>query len=114
MDIWNDNRFISLLTPTILCKTKSQIESLIIIAEKLDIDKYLTTSYLAKTPSHIYAINSFLNERHIPSVIDGKLHIFYNCSNATLKNKYKIDINNLIKLYPIPENFESEKKYGNI
>ena len=104
MECWKDERFEKLLTSSIVAKSKSMITKLPIliqIAEKYSIDKYLNTSFLLFSPSQNYALIQYLNENHIPLIVDGKLNSVFGKQPGVLKKKYNIDIYYLIDKYPL-------------
>ena len=104
MEYWKDERFEKLLTSSIVAKSKSMISKLPIlvqIAEDNGIDRYLNTSFLLFSPSQNYALIQYLNENHIPLIIDGKLNSIFGKQPGVLRKKYDIDINYLISKYPL-------------
>ena len=111
MECWKDERFEKLLTTSIAAKSKSMISKLpilISIAEEFNIDGYLNANYLLKSPSQDYALIQYFNENNIPLVIDNKLNSIFSYQHGVLKKKYNIDLNELIKKYPL-----SIEKYNN-
>ncbi len=109
MDYWNDDRFKNLLTSSVVAKSKSMLKKipiLIEIAENYKIDNYLNTSFLLMSPSQNYALINYLIDKKRDLVIDGKLNPIFGKQPGVLKNKYNIDINKLIKEYPMPENMK--------
>ena len=111
MECWKDERFEKLLTPSIAAKSKSMISKLpilISIAEEYNIDGYLNANYLLKSPSQDYALIQYFNENNIPLVIDNKLNSMFSYQPGALKKKYNIDLDELIKKYPL-----SIEKYNN-
>ena len=111
MEYWKDERFKNLLSSSIVAKAKSMISKLpilISLAEENGIDKYLSTKYLLKSPSQDYALIQYFNENNIPLVIDNKLNSMFSYQPGALKKKYNIDLDELIKKYPL-----SIEKYNN-
>ena len=111
MECWKDERFEKLLTTSIAAKSKSMISKLTIlisIAEEYNIDGYLNANYLLKSPSQDYALIQYFNENNIPLVIDNKLNSMFSKQPGVLKKKYNIDLDELIKKYPL-----SIEKYNN-
>ena len=109
MDYWNDDRFKNLLTSSIVAKSKSmliKLPILIEIAEKYQIDKYLNTSFLLFSPSQNYALIQYLNDNNVSLIIDGKLNPIFGKQPGVLKKKYNIDLKELMKKYPMPENMK--------
>jgi hypothetical protein len=109
MPQWNDIRFKDLLTSSVVAKSKSMLKKipiLIEIAENYKIDNYLNTSFLLMSPSQNYALINYLIDKKRDLVIDGKLNPIFGKQPGVLKNKYNIDINKLIKEYPMPENMK--------
>ena len=106
MPQWNDIRFKDLLTSSVVAKSKSMLKKipiLIEIAENYKIDNYLNTSFLLMSPSQNYALINYLIDKKRDLVIDGKLNPIFGKQPGVLKNKYNIDINKLIKEYPMPD-----------
>ena len=112
LECWQDPRFKNLLSPRILAESRSMLKKmpiLIKIAEKYGIDCNLTASYLLKSPSQIYAIICYLEERGQrekiadPLFQNGKLHPFFNYNITLLKKKFNIDLKELVKKYPFTE-----------
>ncbi len=104
MECWKEDRFKKLLTSSIVAKSKSMISKLSItiqIAEYYNIDRFLTTSFLLTSPSQNYALIQYLNELNISLVIDEKLNSIFGKQPGVLKKKYNIDINDLIRKYPL-------------
>lgn len=112
LECWQDPRFRSLLSSRILAESKSMLKKLpllIKIAEKYGIDRNLNSSYFLKSPSQVYAIICYLEERGQRECIadpffqEGKLHPFFSCNITNLKKKFNIDLKELIKKYPFDE-----------
>ena len=104
MEFWKDERFKKLLTSSIVAKSKSIINKLPILfemAENYNIDKYLTTSFLLLSPSQNYAIINYLISNDLPLVIDNKLNPIFGKQPGVLKNKYNIDLKELMTMYPL-------------
>ena len=104
MECWQDERFEKLLTSSIVAKSKSMISKIPIIiqiVEAYDIDRYINTSFLLHSPSQDYALIQYLNENHIPLIIDDKLNSIFGMCPGVLRKKYNIDINDLIVKYPL-------------
>ena len=114
MECWKDERFEKLLTTSIAAKSKSMISKLpilISLAEENNIDKYLSTSYLLKSPSQDYALIQYFNENNIPLVIDNKLNSMFSYQPGEIKKRYNIDLDELIKKYPLSiENYNNGGK----
>ena len=109
MDYWNDDRFKNLLTSSIVAKSKNmliKLPILIEIAEKYQIEKYLNTSFLLFSPSQNYALIQYLNDNNVSLIIDGKLNPIFGKQPGVLKKKYNIDLKELMKKYPMPENMK--------
>ena len=109
MDYWNDDRFKNLLTSSIVAKSKSMLIKLPILidmAEKYQIDNFLNTSFLLFSPSQNYALIQYLNEKNKPLIIEGKLNPILGKQPGVLKKKYDIDLKELMKKYPMPENMK--------
>ncbi|MBQ1496025.1 MAG: hypothetical protein IIZ40_01560, partial [Bacilli bacterium] len=105
MEYWKDERFKNLLSSSIVAKAKSMISKLpilISLAEENNIDKYLSTKYLLKSPSQNYALIEYMNENNISLVVDGKINSIFGYQPGAIKKKYNIDLNELIKQYPLP------------
>lgn len=109
MECLNDKSFRNLLTSSIVANSKtmiSKIPILIQMAEEYNIDNYLNTTFLLRSPSQNYALINYLIDNNIPLIIDEKLNPIFGKQPGILKKKYNIDIKELIKLYP----YEIEKK----
>ena len=107
MDCWNDKRYSSLLTSSIVAKSKSMISKLQLLfrlAEENNIDGFLNTSFLLFSPSQNYALIQYLKENNLPLIIDGKLNPIFGKQPGLLKKKYNIDIKELIQKYTYEEN----------
>ena len=106
MDCWNDKRYSSLLTSSIVAKSKSMISKLPLLfrlAEENNIDNFLNTSFLLFSPSQNYALIEYLKDNNLPLIIDYKLNPIFGKQPGLLKKKYNIDIKELIKKYPYEE-----------
>ena len=79
------------------------------IAEHFNIDDKLTTSFLLKSPSQIYAIIRVLEERHEPLIVNGKLNAKFGVQPGRLLSKYGIDLKETIKRYPFDESILDKK-----
>ncbi len=104
MECWKDERFKNLLTSSVVAKSKSiisKIPILIQIAEEYKIDRYLNTTFLICSPSQNYALIQYLNEKHIPLIMDEKLNSIFGKQPGVLKKKYGVDIKELIAKYPL-------------
>jgi Glu-tRNA(Gln) amidotransferase subunit E-like FAD-binding protein len=103
LEYWQDNRFKSLLSSSIVAKSKVMIGKLPIligIAERYQIANYLSINFLIKSPSENYALIQFLLDNNIPLIIDGKLNSLFSYTSSALKRKYNVDIKELINKYP--------------
>ena len=106
MDFWNDKRYSSLLTSSIVAKSKSMISKLPLLfrlAEENNIDGFLNTSFLLFSPSQNYALIQYLKENNLPLIIGGKLNPIFGKQPGLLKKKYNIDIKELIQKYTYEE-----------
>lgn len=111
---WQDPRFSSLLSPTIVARSKrtqKKMPELIKIAEEHKIDHYLSSSFLLKSPSQVYALIRHLEDNNIPLVTDenNRLNPIFSCQPITMKKKYGVDLKELIRKYPYEKtNLEKE------
>ena len=115
MDCWNDKRYSSLLTSSIVAKSKSMISKLQLLfrlAEENNIDGFLNTSFLLFSPSQNYALIQYLKENNLPLIIDDKLNPIFGKQPGLLKKKYNIDIKELIQKYTYEE--DAKKINGGI
>ena len=115
MDFWNDKRYSSLLTSSIVAKSKSMISKLPLLfrlAEENNIDGFLNTSFLLFSPSQNYALIQYLKENNLPLIIDGKLNPIFGKQPGLLMKKYNIDIKELIQKYEYEE--DNKKTNGGI
>lgn len=111
---WQEEKYKKLLTCSIVAKSKVMIEKLPILfkmAEEYDIDEYLTTNYLLHSPSQNYALINYLIDNEMPLIIfnakkEGKLNPIFNKAPGVLKNKYNIDIKELMIKYPYNEDIK--------
>lgn len=112
---WKDSRFSSLLSPTIVAQSKTmlkKIPELIKIAEEHEIDHYLSSSFLMKSPSQVYALIRHLEDNNIPLVTDNKLNPIFSCQPIIMKKRHGVDLKTLMKLYPYEKtNLEKEGSY---
>ena len=115
MDCWNDKRYSSLLTSSIVAKSKSMISKLPLLfrlAEENNIDGFLNTSFLLFSPSQNYALIQYLKENNLSLIIDGKLNLIFGKQPGLLKKKYNIDIKELIQKYTYEEDDVNEMNGG--
>ena len=102
MECWQDPRFKTLLSPSIVAKSKSMIDKipiLIKLAEDNEIDNFLNTSFLIFSPSQNYAIIEYLKTENKPLVIDGKLNPIFGKQSGVLKKKYGIDLKTIMQQF---------------
>ena len=110
---FKEEKYKHLLTSSLLANAKTVIKKLPIlfeIAMDFEIDDYITTSYLIKSPSQNYAIISYLNDNNLPFVVDGKLNSMFNFQPMVLKKKYNIDLKEIMEMYPLPLKYEEGEK----
>ena len=110
---FKEEKYKHLLTSSLLAKAKTVIKKLPIlfeIAMDFEIEDYITTSYLLKSPSQNYAIISYLNDNNLPFVVDGKLNSMFNIQPMVLKKKYNIDLKEIMEMYPLPLKYEEGEK----
>ena len=110
MECWNNERYKNLLKPTIVANSKIMIKKLPILfemAEEFGISDYLNTRFLRKSPSQDYALINFLIDNNLPLVTNNKLNSIFSYLPCELKEKYDIDINELMKKYP----YEPDETY---
>ena len=103
MECWQDPRFKTLLSPSIVAKSKRMIDKipiLIKLAEDNEIDNFLNTSFLIFSPSQNYAIIEYLKTENKPLVIDGKLNPIFGKQSGVLKKKYGIDLKAIMQQFP--------------
>lgn len=101
---WQDEKYRKLLSSSILAKSKAMLEKLpqlFAMAEDFGIDAYLTTSFLFFSPSQNYAIISYLNEHNLPLIIGDKLNPIFGKQPGFLKQRYNLDMKQLIEKYPL-------------
>ena len=112
---WQDPRFSSLLSSTIISQSKrmlKKIPELIRIAEEHEIDRYLSSNFLMKSPSQDYALISYLEDNNIPLVTNDKLNPIFSYQPAVMKKKYGVDLKELIRKYPYEKkDLEKEGSY---
>ena len=110
---FKEEKYKHLLTSSLLANAKTVIKKLPIlfeIAMDFEIEDYITTSYLIKSPSQNYAIISYLNDNNLPFVVDGKLNSMFNFQPMALKKKYNIDLKEIMEMYPLPLKYEEGEK----
>ena len=110
---FKEEKYKHLLTPSLLAKAKNVIKKLPIlfeIAMNFEVEDYITTSYLLKSPSQNYAIISYLNDNNLPFVVDGKLNSMFNFQPMVLKKKYNIDLKEIMEMYPLPLKYKEGEK----
>ena len=112
LDFWQDKRFKNILSPMVLAHSRVMFKKmpvLIKLAEKYGIDGSLTTSCFMKSPSQFYAIINHLIEIGqregitAPLFKEGNLHPFFTYTSTQLKERFNIDLKELIKMYPFDE-----------
>ena len=102
MEIFKDERYKHLLVPSIFNVSIKNIIPSIELAEEFNIGPYITNRCLRRNVTYQRALMEYLVEKKIPLVIskqDGKnvLNPILNASNTDLKNKYNIDIKELVE-----------------
>ena len=110
---FKEEKYKHLLTSSLLANAKTVIKKLPIlfeIAMDFEIEDYITTSYLRKSPSQNYAIINYLNDNNLPFVVDGKLNSMFNFQPIVLKKKYNIDLKEIMEMYPLPLKYEEGEK----
>ena len=110
---WEDDKYKKLLKPTIVAKSKSMVQKipmLIEMAENYNIDNYINTKFLLMSPSQNYALIMYLSENNTPLVVNGKLHPIFGKQSTVLKNKYDIDIKELMTRYSFNEKNDKGRK----
>ena len=110
---FKEEKYKHLLTSSLLAKAKTVIKKLPIlfeIAMNFEIENYITTNYLLKSPSQNYAIISYLNDNNLPFVVDGKLNTIFSYQPGVLKKKYNIDLKEIMEMYPLPLKYKEGVK----
>ena len=110
---FKEEKYKHLLTSSLLAKAKTVIKKLPIlfeIAMNFEIEDYITTNYLLKSPSQNYAIISYLNDNNLPFVVDGKLNTIFSYQPGVLKKKYNIDLKEIMEMYPLPLKYKEGVK----
>ena len=113
MPYFKEEKYKHLLTSSLLAKAKTVIKKLPIlfeIAMNFEIENYITTNYLLKSPSQNYAIISYLNDNNLPFVVDGKLNTIFSYQPGVLKKKYNIDLKEIMEMYPLPLKYKEGVK----
>ena len=114
LDYWKDERYKKLLTASVVANSKSMLDKmpkLIKLAENFQIDKYLNTNFMSKSLSQNYALIKYLQDSNQPLIVNNKLNAIFAYQPCVLLKKYKIDIKELMKKYPL-EKYDLEKKSG--
>ena len=110
---WENPKYKALLTPVIVSLSKSMLKKLPVLfqlAEDYEVSDHLNTSFLRKSPSQNYALINYLVNNKMNLVVNGKLNMFFSLPTGTLKKKYNIDINQLMREYPMT--VEEKEKEG--
>lgn len=108
---WQDEKYKKLLSPSIVANGKlmgTKIPKLIVIAEHYNIENFINTNYLIKSPSQNYALIQYLIESELPLVIDGKIHPIFSYQPGAIKKRYYVDLKDLMKKYIYDENMFEE------
>ena len=87
-----------------------KIPKLIKLAEEHQIDQYLTSYFLRLSPSHVYALICYLESNNIDLVVNNRLNPLFAHTAGRLKEKYQIDMKELMKKYPYEESKEMSIK----
>ena len=109
---WESPKYKILLTSSVVANSKVMTKKLPVLfqlAEAYEINDYLNTNFLLKSPSQNYALINYLVNNKINLVENGKLNKVFSYAPGALKKKYNIDINQLMSKYPMPVN-EKEKE----
>lgn len=114
LPFWQEEKYKKLLTPSLVSKSSSMIKKLpklFSIAEYYGIDEYLTINFTRLSPEQCYALINFFIDFDIPLITEeNKLNPLFNKPPIFLKNRYNIDMNELIKKYPFKEEQFLSKK----
>ena len=113
MPYFKEEKYKHLLTSSLLAKAKTVIKKLPIlfeIAMNFEIENYITTNYLLKSPSQNYAIISYLNYNNLPFIMDNKLNAMFAYQPGVLKKKYNIDLKEIMEMYPLPLKYKEGEK----
>ena len=113
MPYWQDKRFKNLLSSTIVANSKKmiiKIPILIEMAEYYGIDEFLSSSFFVKSPSQNFALINYLKDTNYKLIIDGKLNPLFQKPITILKQKYGIDIKELMTKYPYREDNKKKVK----
>lgn len=110
MEEWNNPKYTHLLTSSTLTLNPNKIRQSIALAKKLNIDGYIGINFIRKSLKQVYAIAMYLNNLNVPLIGDkGKLNSHFIYETTILKKKYNIDLKELVKMYPMPEDFLKEE-----
>ena len=106
MEEWEESKYKNLLTSSILILSPNKIRASINLATKLNIEDYIGVNFIRKSLKQVYAIAMYLNNLKIPLVGEnGKLNPFFVYETTVLKKRYNIDLKELVKMYPMKEDF---------
>lgn len=94
---WDNPLYTKLLTPSIWIISLTRIEEGIKIAENLGLERYITLSFMRKSPTQIEAIYKYLKKHNIGIIINSKLNPIFNISPSFLRKEYGIDLKELVK-----------------
>ncbi|MCI8778878.1 MAG: hypothetical protein HFI87_06995 [Bacilli bacterium] len=93
---WDNPKYSKLLTPTIFSITEKYINGNIELFEEYGISKFIATNSLRKNPDEQKALFDYLIENKIDFLIDNKLNPIINATKKALKEKYNININEIM------------------
>lgn len=93
---WNNPKYFKLLTPTIFAITEKYISRNIELFEEYGISKFICTNSLRKNSIEQRILLDYLIENKIDLIIDNKLNPIINATKRVLKEKYNIDIKEIM------------------
>ena len=107
MDVWDDEKYKKLLTPSIVAKSKkmmTKIPILIEMAEKYGIDKYININFLLKSPSENYALINYIKDNGLELINkNGKLNSCFSYQSSALLKRHNIDLKKISEIYKFEE-----------
>lgn len=97
MPYWKKEIYKKLLTSTIWSISPQRISAAIEKYEELELETYIKTNDLRKSPLQIQTIYDYLIDNHLNVVVEDKLNPIFRVTPSVLKKKYGIDLKNLTK-----------------
>jgi len=104
----DNKKIINSLNPSIVSIKLENIIEIIEIFEKNNILDFIKPSIFRKDPREIEYKIQYMLDNNIPLIVDNKLNGIFNRSDANMKIKHNISINELFELYESKENLRGK------